>query len=83
MLYPLINLVFQILYICLITRVILSWIDYNPNNEIIHLIYKITNPLIKPFQQIIPPLSIGIDISPIVAFIVLGFVKKFIIWVMF
>jgi YggT family protein len=83
MLYPLINLVFQILYLCLIARIILSWIDYNPNNEIIQWIYKITDPLIRPFQQIIPPLSIGIDISPIIAFIALGFAKRFIIWVMF
>ncbi|MCH7613643.1 MAG: YggT family protein [Candidatus Marinimicrobia bacterium] len=71
------------LYMCLIARVILSWIDHNPKNEIIQWIYKITDPIIRPIQQMIPPLSMGIDISPILAFIALGFVKKFIIWVMF
>jgi len=81
--YQLINLIFQILYVCLIARIILSYIEHNPNNEIIQWIYKLTDPIIRPFQQMIPPLSIGIDISPIFAFIALGFVRRFIIWLMF
>ena len=81
--YQLINLIFQILYMCLIVRVVLSWIDHNPNNEIILWVYKITDPIIRPIQRIMPPMSIGIDISPIIAFIALGFVKGLIIGVMF
>ena len=80
--YQLINLIFRILYVCLIARVILSWIDHNPHNEIIQWIYKISDPLIKPFQQILPPMNLGIDISPILAIIALGVVKRFIFWVM-
>ena len=74
--YQLINLIFQILYLCLIARVILSWVDHNPNNEIIQWIYKISDPLIRPIQQILPPMRIGIDISPILAFMALGFIKN-------
>lgn len=81
--YQLINLIFNILYLCLIARVILSWIDHNPRNEIIQWIYKISDPLIKPFQQILPPMNLGIDISPILAFVAIGVVKRFIFWVMF
>ncbi|MCK5331204.1 MAG: YggT family protein, partial [Candidatus Marinimicrobia bacterium] len=54
-----------------------------PRNEIIQWIYKISDPLIKPFQQILPPMNLGIDISPILAIIALGVVKRFIFWVMF
>jgi len=81
--YQLINLIFQILYMCLIARVVLSWIDHNSNNEIIQWVYKITDPIIRPIQRIMPPMSIGIDISPIIAIIALGFVKRLIIGVMF
>jgi len=81
--YQLIDLIFQILYMCLIARVVLSWIDHNPNNEIIQWVYKITDPIIRPIQRILPPMSIGIDISPIIAIIALGFVKRLIIGVMF
>ncbi len=81
--YQLVDLIFQVFYLCLLARVILSWIDHNPNNEIIQWIYKLTDPLIRPFQDILPPMSIGIDVSPIFAFIALGFIKKFIVWVLF
>jgi len=76
--YQLINLIFQILYLCLIARVVLSWVDHNPHNEIIQWIYRITDPLIRPIQQILPPLRIGIDISPILAIMALGFIKNLI-----
>jgi len=60
---------------CLIARVALSWIDHNPNNEIIQWVYKISDLMMRPIQRILPPMSIGIDISPIIAIIVLGFIK--------
>tara|TARA_B110000014_G_C20034313_1_gene537272 strand:- start:109 stop:306 length:198 start_codon:yes stop_codon:yes gene_type:complete len=64
---------------CLIGRVALSWIDHNPNNEIIQWVYKISDLIIRPIQQILPPMSIGIDISPIIAIILLGFIKGLIL----
>ncbi|MFH1852689.1 MAG: YggT family protein [Candidatus Neomarinimicrobiota bacterium] len=76
--YGIINLIFQVLYLCLLARVILSWIDHNPYNEIIRWIYKITDPLLRPFQAILPPTSLGIDISPILAFFALGFLRNLI-----
>ena len=77
--YQLINLIYQILYMCLIARVVLSWIDHNPNNEIIKWVYKISDLIIRPIQRILPPMNIGIDISPIIAIIVLGFIKGLIL----
>ncbi len=83
LLYQIINFVFQLLYLLLVARIILSWIQYNRSNEIIALIYKITDPILRPFQQIIPAGNIGIDISPILAFFALGLLKKLIMWIMF
>lgn len=78
-----IDLLFQVLYICLIARVVLSWISHDPSNEIIQWIYKISDPLIIPIRQLLPPMNIGIDISPILAFLALGFIRKFIFWIIF
>lgn len=83
MLFSIINLIFQFLYICLIARVILSWVPHNTNNPIVQLVYKITDPMLKPIQGIIPPMRIGIDISPIIAIVALSFIKKIIILIMF
>jgi len=75
-----IQLVFQILYICLIARVVVSWLNFYSEGEIVRWIYNITDPVVKPIQQMIPPLSIGIDFSPLIAIFILGFIKKSLIW---
>jgi len=80
--YSLINIVFQILYICLIARVVLSWIPHNPIHPVVQLINKITDPLLKPFRDIIPSTNIGFDISPIVALIALVIIKRILIWIL-
>ncbi|MCH8069118.1 MAG: YggT family protein [Candidatus Marinimicrobia bacterium] len=78
-----INLIFQFLYICLIARVVLSWVPHNAHNQIVQLVHKITDPMLRPIQQIIPSMRIGIDISPIIAIVALSFIKKIIILIMF
>jgi len=75
-----IQLAFQILYICLIARVIVSWFNFYSGGEIVRWIYNITDPVIRPIQQMIPPLSFGIDFSPLIAIFTLGFIKKALIW---
>lgn len=75
-----IQLVFQILYICLIARVVVSWLNFYSGGEIVRWIYNITDPVIRPIQQMLPPLYIGIDFSPLIAIFILGFIKKSLIW---
>ena len=58
----------------LIARIALSWIPHNPHNPVITFLYKITEPVLEPVRRIIPSIG-GIDISPIVVFIGLSFIK--------
>jgi|TARA_B100000035_G_scaffold113984_1_gene96637 YggT family protein len=78
--YRLIDLLFQLMYLCLIARVILSWIPHNYHHPAVQLLYQITEPVLRPFRMIIPTRSVGIDISPILALIALGFIKRLIFW---
>ena len=81
--YSLINIVFQILYLCLIARVVLSLIPHNPTHPVVQIINKITDPLLKPFRDLVPTTNIGFDLSPIFAFIALIIIKTILIWVLF
>ncbi len=83
LLFQIINIIFQLLYLCLIIRVVLSWIPHDPYQPILRLVYSATEPILKPIREIIPPLGIGIDISPIIAFIALGLIKKILVWALF
>ena len=79
-LFTFIQLTFQIINICLIARIVMSWMNFYSSGQIVQLIYRITDPIIRPIQQIIPPMAIGIDFSPLIAIFLLGFIKKALIW---
>tara|TARA_Y100001968_G_C19264657_1_gene671032 strand:- start:625 stop:918 length:294 start_codon:yes stop_codon:yes gene_type:complete len=60
----------------LIIRVLLTWFpNLDWSNPILSTISSITDPYLNLFRGIIPPLG-GIDISPILAFLLLDFVKR-------
>ncbi len=48
-------------------QAVISWI--NPFSPHASLFYALARPILKPFQKLVPPIS-GIDITPIVALIV-------------
>jgi YggT family protein len=75
------NMVFNILYFLLVIRIILSWFGINPYNEIVQILLRITDPILAPFRRL--PLHVGfIDFSPILAFMVLWFLRDFVVGVL-
>lgn len=78
----LISLLFNIIYFLLIIRIILSWVNPDPYNEIVQIIYKITDPILAPFKRL--PLNLGvIDFSPVIAFLTLSVAKSFIVNILY
>ena len=69
-LYQTINYFFNIVQLLIIARIILSWIPRLRANQIGEFIFGITDPILAPFQRIVPPMGM-LDISPMVAFVVL------------
>jgi len=66
----------QIYYVLIIVRVLLSWFQTQGwAQQIISLLSPVVDPYLNVFRSFIPPLG-GIDISPILAIIVLGFVAE-------
>ena len=73
-----INFIFEVLNIILIIRIIFSWLPHNRYHPIIKFIYDITEPILKPFRNMIGPIG-GIDFSPIIVFILLRILQNMII----
>ena len=69
--------IFAILDLFVWARVIISWINHDPYNEIIRIIYQVTEPMLRPIRDIIPATSIGIDISPFVLLFLLNIAESF------
>ena len=77
-LVTLVDIVFTVLYWLLVVRIILSWVGVTPYtnfNEILAALFQVTDVILAPFQRL--PLRLGlIDFSPIVAFLVLQFLHR-------
>ncbi len=78
----LVSLIFNILYFLLVIRIILSWVNPDPYNEIVQVIYKVSDPILAPFRRL-PLQAGGVDLSPIVAFLVLSVLRNFIVNVLY
>lgn len=63
----------------IILRVIISWVAPSNYNPALDILYRLTNPLLAPFQRIIPSIG-GLDISPIILFVCLRFISIVIIF---
>lgn len=58
----------------MIGYILLSWVPNARESFIGELLGKLVEPYLSPFRKVIPPIGM-IDISPIVAFIVLFFLQ--------
>lgn len=65
------SLFFNILILLIFARVILSFLPQYRYSQIAALIYNLTEPVLGPFQRMIPPVGM-FDISPMIAIIVLS-----------
>lgn len=65
------------LYILILVRIFLSWIPISPWNPFVRILRGIVDPILRPFRQILPSLG-GIDLSPLLAIIVIFFVSRLI-----
>jgi YggT family protein len=85
-LYALVWLIDSVIWIfiyLLLAHVILGWLVYfnvvNTRNPFVNTVgrflYQITQPVLRPIQRVIPPFG-GMDISPIVLILLLGFASR-------
>lgn len=61
-----------------IIRALMSWVSPDPSNPVVQLIHALTDPIMKPFSRIVPPIGM-IDISPIILIFVVEFLRMFLI----
>jgi len=68
--------IFAILDLFVWARLIISWIPHDPNNDITRIVYKVTEPMLKPLRNIIPSSSLGIDISPFILLVLFNIAES-------
>ena len=66
-------------FVLVIARVIISWIGAQSRHPLIPLVYQLTEPVLRPFSKLIPPIG-GVDLSPLLALIALRFLLLLLGW---
>lgn len=68
----------------IIIRALLSWVNPDPNNLIVQFLNKVTEPVLYPIRKMLPfNFQIGIDISPLIAYLLIMFLKTFLVQSLF
>ncbi len=62
--------------IVLIIRILMSWIRPDPSNMFVYYVHRITDPVLDPVRRMLPLSGMGIDFSPIIVFLLLGFIAR-------
>jgi YggT family protein len=79
------SMILTLVWWVFLIMIIMSWlINFNVINtrnqfvaQLWRIINAITEPILKPIRRIIPPMG-GLDLSPIVVFIIIFFLQSFI-----
>lgn len=74
----LLELLIYVFMFSILALVILSWIQPQSYNPVYGLLNSLSAPVMRPARRLLPPMG-GLDLSPIVAFLVLGIALRLLV----
>ncbi len=69
--------ILNVFSLLIFVRVILSWVNPNPRNELLLMVVRVTEPVLGQLRALIP--IRGVDLSPIVAWLLIRLLMKLIV----
>lgn len=70
-----VNFVAEAIYVLILARIIVSWLPISPWNPLVRWLRIIVDPILRPFRRILPSIG-GLDLSPLLAILVVFFVAN-------
>jgi YggT family protein len=74
-----VSLLFQVYEFLVLIRVLLTWVNINPFHPAIQLLNQVTDPILKPIRRFVPPVGGTLDLSPVVALILLEITQRVVV----
>jgi YggT family protein len=59
----------------IIIRALISWVNPDPYNPIVQILSRMTEPVLRPIRKLAPPYKIGVDLSPLIAVLIVIFLQ--------
>lgn len=61
----------------IIFRAVLSWVYVPSLHQVVRVLYRLTEPVLRPIRRLVPPSKVGgLDISPLIAALLVVFVDS-------
>jgi YggT family protein len=64
----------SVFLLLIVMRIVISWVPFARDGRLVWVLHSLTEPVMAPFRQMIPPLGM-FDLSPIILILLLSFVK--------
>ncbi len=75
----LVNDAFFLYSLVLLARVVASWVPgLDSRQPLVQFLVSLTEPVLAPLRRLLPPVG-GLDISPLVAFLLLELVRRLVV----
>jgi len=72
-----IDVLLTIVWWLILVRALISWVNPDPYSPIVQFLYRTTEPILQPVRRLLP--STGIDISPMIVFLLIMFLRPFLV----
>ena len=59
----------------IIIRALISWVNPDPYNPIVQFLTRVTEPVLRPLRKLVPTWKMGIDLSPLIAILIIYFLE--------
>ena len=65
----------------IIAAAVISWVAPNPYNPVVRLLRRLTEPVLVPVRQLLPPWkTFGLDFSPMIVILLIQWAVKPLVW---
>lgn len=74
-----VNMLLTLYMWIVIARAVISWVNPDPYNPIVRFLYSVTEPVLYRLRRALPLYAGGIDFSPILVFVAILFLQRFLV----
>jgi len=74
-----VNFIFSAAYILLALRAVLPWIPHKRMSPLVRPVYSLTDPALSVIRAGLPPLRLGMDVSPFILIILIWIAHQIIL----
>lgn len=64
----------------IIAAALISWVSPDPRNPVVQFLHKVTEPVLRPVRNLLPPWKTGgLDLSPLIVIVAIQFIDRVIL----